>query len=48
MREIAARSRSVFEAAGSLQDLHRSMCSAQQSVKDTREHVRPVPRTPHP
>jgi hypothetical protein len=33
MREISCRSRSMFEAAGSLQGLHRTLCQTLDQIK---------------
>lgn len=33
MREISCRSRAMFEAAGELHDLHRSLCQTLDQIK---------------
>lgn len=39
MREISSRSQSMFEAAGVLQDLHRTLCRTLEQIKGLREHL---------
>ncbi|KAG1665155.1 hypothetical protein FOA52_005536 [Chlamydomonas sp. UWO 241] len=40
MREIGCRSNSMFEAAGSLQELHHSLCMNLDQIRGLREHLR--------
>mmetsp|Transcript_10458 Transcript_10458/g.22439 ORF Transcript_10458/g.22439 Transcript_10458/m.22439 type:complete len:1189 (-) Transcript_10458:119-3685(-) len=42
MREIAARSKNVFEAAGALHDLHKSLCGTLDHIRVLRGHMSEV------
>ncbi|GAX73142.1 hypothetical protein CEUSTIGMA_g595.t1 [Chlamydomonas eustigma] len=39
MREISCRSKAMFEAAGELHDLHRSLCKTLDQIKAMRSHL---------